>query len=186
MDDIDKLFQDMERELSRSLSNDSQIANGIEPVASNLHIGNGDETLSSASISVGNSCAEPNQTLQKGDSDGILLSIKNDAIVCFAELSQNFQKSDGDEIFPSTDIKSRYSFSEPSQHFKDDDERLTSYKTNTECCSAVLNSTPHQEEGKKIIWATATRLLKSHLKNDAKTYSDDESEKSLSSKDNLS
>ena len=213
MEEIDKLLQDMERELSRSLYEDSQLADGIELEASGSNSGDSDERLLSTNIDLSNSLAGLSlQTSNSGDSDERLLSTNIDLSNSFAELSLQtsnsvdsderllstnidlsdgpaklisaLQENNGDEILPFTKDEVKYSCTEQSQNSKDDDERFTSQEINLGPCPSGLNPTQCREEGDRIIWSTITRLMKGpEIKE--KDHSDEESETSLSSNEDL-
>ena len=157
MEEIDKLLQDMERKLSRSLYEDSQLADGIELEASGSNSGDSDERLLSTNIDL---------------SDGP------------AKLISALQENNGDEILPFTKDEVKYSCTEQSQNSKDDDERFTSQEIDLGPCPSGLNPTQCREEGDRIIWSTITRLMKGpEIKE--KDHSDEESETSLSSNEDL-
>jgi len=213
MEEIDKLLQDMERELSRSLYEDSQLADGIELEASGSNSGDSDERLLSTNIDLSNSLAGLSlQTSNSGDSDERLLSTNIDLSNSFAELSLQtsnsvdsderllstnidlsdgpaklisaLQENNGDEILPFTKDEVKYSCTEQSQNSKDDDERFTSQEINLGPCPSGLNPTQCREEGDRIIWSTITRLMKGpEIKE--KDHSDEESETSFSSNEDL-
>ena len=93
MEEIDKLLQDMERELSRSLYEDSQLADGIELEASGSNSGDSDERLLSTNIDLSNSFAELSlQTSNSVDSDERLLSTNNDLSDGPAKLISDFKR----------------------------------------------------------------------------------------------
>ena len=185
MEEIDKLLQDMERELSRSLYEDSQLADGIELEASGSNSGDSDERLLSTNIDLSNSFAELSpQTSNSVDSGERLLSTNTDLSDGPAKLISALQENNGDEILPFTKDEVKYSCTEQSQNSKDDDERFTSQEINLGPCPSGLNPTQCREEGDRIIWSTITRLMKGpEIKE--KDHSDDESETSLSSNEDL-
>ena len=185
MEEIDKLLQDMERELSRSLYEDSQLADGIELEASGSNSGDSDERLLSTNIDLSNSFAELSlQTSNSVDSDERLLSTNIDLSDGPAKLISALQENNGDEILPFTKDEVKYSCTEQSQNPKDDDERFTSQEINLGSCPSGLNPTQCREEGDRIIWSTITRLMKGPGIKE-KDHSDEESETSFSSNEDL-
>ena len=185
MEEIDKLLRDMERELSRSLYEDSQLADGIELEASGSNSGDSDERLLSTNIDLSNSLAELSlQTSNSVDSDEKLLSTNIDLSNGPAKLISALQENNGDEILPFTKDEVKCSCTEQSQNSKDDDEKFTSQETSLGPCPSGLNPTQCREEGDRIIWSTITRLMKGpEIKE--KDHSDEESETSLSSNEDL-
>ena len=104
MDGLNKLIQDIEKELNKNSNNDSQMADGSEPTTYESHSGDSDEIFLSAHNDQQSSLAELSQIPHSGNGDEIFPFVNDDEESSSAELSQDFHESDSDGILLSTEI----------------------------------------------------------------------------------